>query len=718
MNQTNYSAITIDASNISNLTDDESRFNDSNIEEMIANSNKIVTLTHQALTLLSEKKFADAAETFQGIIELLPQSEESPFQVNYQTSLMYCNLALCYFYQDDLAAVQQALQDASTTLDFTRNFKNEQCRRLYLKILCNFIILFVKTKDPENIESVLDLVKKFLSEEKNARRRAQYIIQIIYLLYRTDSLIQYNGWQFESDEASLSSESQGVLMIVRAMNYQYTNQPDKASDLFFDALSLWERLGDFPMRLIILRHLLNMYQNKKDTLQKLIDYYNSLLEESGLAESNLNVVFESFDDKIAIIKDLSRFFMELENSNMVNIDRIRYEMDPSTIKLWARLALRNSIIMIARTKNEARIKKMPQTFNSDFGSQNNQQKRTGTFTQDSRVYQSGFQRPNSIDQRRDPNTPLNRSVERYRNIIMSPMYNDVLKNLSQTLSMVEKEESFSVLESLGEHHFLQNFRKQADMVFTRLNKRMAKFFTGYALQMIQMRALSQTPARINKPDQRMIYGSNVSGRNPDIPLLPARPITPLRSQTFVKQDSNLILKARQFVSNGGYLLKLNLTSNGQMNKFMKVLNYDTIRWGKKEAYLRNAKTCHSYQLSEVWGVVYGKCTNTFKRSINCGLEPWLCFSIIFKKRSVDFYCSEDSINYWYIGLAELVKQNRSEHSFVLTPGKFFWRKLKMVMIAVATMDIPEATLKKAKRSLSFSKAVVLCGIKLKEKGKL
>ena len=47
-------------------------------------------------------------------------------------------------------------------------------------------------------------------------------------------------------------------------------------------------------------------------------------------------------------------------------------------------------------------------------------------------------------------------------------------------------------------------------------------------------------------------------------------------------------------------------------------------------------------LNEIRGITYGKCTENFQVSKSARkVEPWLCFSIIFKKRSLDIYCSEN-----------------------------------------------------------------------------
>lgn len=90
------------------------------------------------------------------------------------------------------------------------------------------------------------------------------------------------------------------------------------------------------------------------------------------------------------------------------------------------------------------------------------------------------------------------------------------------------------------------------------------------------------------------------------------------------------------------LVKFNLTSRGYLKKFFKVINGTALRWAKKESSLNNIKNCHSYMLNEIRGITYGKCTVNFLNSKSARkVEPWLCFSIIFKKRSLDIYCSEN-----------------------------------------------------------------------------
>ena len=47
------------------------------------------------------------------------------------------------------------------------------------------------------------------------------------------------------------------------------------------------------------------------------------------------------------------------------------------------------------------------------------------------------------------------------------------------------------------------------------------------------------------------------------------------------------------------------------------------------------------------------------KSYNKELETWLCFSLIMKTRSMDFYAEPDQINCWVIALSEEIKRRNS-----------------------------------------------------------
>ena len=48
-------------------------------------------------------------------------------------------------------------------------------------------------------------------------------------------------------------------------------------------------------------------------------------------------------------------------------------------------------------------------------------------------------------------------------------------------------------------------------------------------------------------------------------------------------------------------------------------------------------------MDEVSDIIYGKKSKVMMKKYNESLEPWLCFSIVLKKRTLDFYCPKNTV---------------------------------------------------------------------------
>ena len=55
------------------------------------------------------------------------------------------------------------------------------------------------------------------------------------------------------------------------------------------------------------------------------------------------------------------------------------------------------------------------------------------------------------------------------------------------------------------------------------------------------------------------------------------------------------------------------------------------------------------------------------KGYNKKLENYLCFSLILKLRSLDFYCEPDKIDFWVIALSNETK-NKNSKAYCLRPG--------------------------------------------------
>ncbi|KAL4492959.1 hypothetical protein ABPG72_020738 [Tetrahymena utriculariae] len=177
------------------------------------------------------------------------------------------------------------------------------------------------------------------------------------------------------------------------------------------------------------------------------------------------------------------------------------------------------------------------------------------------------------------------------------------------------------------------------------------------------------------------------------------------SQTLKQQKrvDTLINNAYKYVMVGDYLLKCNKTTNGRLQKFFQLAPDSTLRWTSRERNINKKDKIQYYCMQDVKGVLYGKHTDVLQKPFNKKLEPWLCFSLVLKSRTLDFYCEKDQINRWLFALSEETKR-KNPTAFVLKPSQVLWRKMKMILYH-HFVD-PHLTSKERKVKHSFVKAII------------
>ncbi|CAD8160600.1 unnamed protein product [Paramecium octaurelia] len=144
------------------------------------------------------------------------------------------------------------------------------------------------------------------------------------------------------------------------------------------------------------------------------------------------------------------------------------------------------------------------------------------------------------------------------------------------------------------------------------------------------------------------------------------------------KNVSLLNAAYRTVMLGDQLTKCNKSSNGRIERFFILANDGTFRWAQNSKHINDPKSVNSYSVSDIRGLLYGKATDVLRKSYNDKLEPWLCFSLVMKTRSMDFYTQELQINAWVMAMSEEIKR-RNPSAFVITPGKMLWRKIKLIL---------------------------------------
>ena len=82
-----------------------------------------------------------------------------------------------------------------------------------------------------------------------------------------------------------------------------------------------------------------------------------------------------------------------------------------------------------------------------------------------------------------------------------------------------------------------------------------------------------------------------------------------------------------------------------------------ICWGG----LGSKKLSKSRKVSEALGIIYGARTSTFERRSKILDNEWMCFSIIFTNRTLDFSALDDEVlKNWFLGLQGCICKDKDE----------------------------------------------------------
>ena len=688
---------------------------ESRVENSLLMHNVLLKHLHKAYESADENKFEEAIVQFQACLDHTISSFQPIETKCFYMSLNLSNISICYFKLKNFDLAEEFLHKASEALEFPKYFNNQDLRMLYLRILANFIVLKVRRRNLDEVTEVVNLIQNFIETEPDHYKRANYVMWVIRILFGTDSFIQFAENPDKRAREHLSLYSSGVLKFLVGYGYELQNNFDRASEIYFQSLEQWQHIEDNVMCLLTLNHLLNLYKDIEQTYASLKAYADNIRIEGERKNPNFGQIYEDYECRLDIVKELTQYFQTGEQQNMEINYETRQINNINQIKIIIKIGIRQSIYWASKQG----ISGTPT--NRSFNVSKN---KTANYTNLMALNKlpapiSGSQNPRARDmsEPRMGQKPFLSNVDNRNNFSPSPLsprnqkrtlpsyYSDIIESLQKVLGMLENETSQQLINSLAMHPFIVNTKVKISLNlevicfgtaryifkiafnklygFAKLKQRAPgkKVLTIGALQTSQLDNSDNTSAYIREQNQRGQRISNIT-RN------------------------HVSEAAKIFVTRGNTLIKLNYTSRGKMRKFMRVFNNTQLRWADKELYISNTNICHAKQFNEIRGIIYGARTKTFKKSSNRDLEPWLCFSIILQRRTVDFYAAEDTIDLWYIGLSEFLKP-LNPSAYCLRKGKFYWRKLYFVMRFLVESKTPKKQLKKVKAEISFCKTILL-----------
>ena len=205
--------------------------------------------------------------------------------------------------------------------------------------------------------------------------------------------------------------------------------------------------------------------------------------------------------------------------------------------------------------------------------------------------------------------------------------------------------------------------------------------------------------KIRKFIMHQIYGIFFKG------LSKKSQIKALNDMKKMNTISPLVSKCYKIILSGDYLIKCNNSSNGRIRKFFKLDVSGKLLIANKEIYIDNATKNREINLEDVQALIYGKSSINLLKLYNKPLESYLCFSIEYKNKYIDFYCTDEQIKPWIIGLSKEIKK-KNPLAFTMNPGRLIWRgfRLRVLEIYKKTME-KEGKIKKFNHQ-DFTKAIL------------
>ena len=77
--------------------------------------------------------------------------------------------------------------------------------------------------------------------------------------------------------------------------------------------------------------------------------------------------------------------------------------------------------------------------------------------------------------------------------------------------------------------------------------------------------------------------------------------------------------------------------------------------------------------------MFGKSSEALHKECNKSLEPWKCFSLVFQKRTLDLYCSEEKdLDIWLPGITASLHGFFNKPNIPITlysPGRVLWKRM-------------------------------------------
>ena len=578
---------------------------------------RYVTLNRQGCEFIQERNYKSALVIFQKCYDLCNNYLKDDLkQIN---SLI--NISICHYYNGNFSESYTVINKAKILYDslyiHNSNISNNQKTQLTLKLFINSSLANLSINNFNESKNDIIYLISIIKKEPDIEKQFLYYKNIIYSLFKIDSLLNYDSSQ--NNNLNQGEENMEPNKIINNLMKGFIhslkeNDVGVLLDIFKEAASKYKKLNDGNgYYFSLFYHYLILYDLQKnnyneieiDDIKKKISICNNKLIGNEMMnqfkEKDVNELLNEFKEKISCACDIYQLLENLEKElndklDGFNKERSNYLSDDENNLSYSHLLDKSHLVTNEKINSPVFVKLLLK-FSLNF--LENQKK--------------------AIAENNDDINNKNNMIENYESLI------------EEVKIMNKKIESKEInIENIPLHQLDKEMINSLKQLFDNL------IYIRY--KSILHHAFKKYRSKVRK----------------------------IKNAKIIKKIINFLSYHRDKLIEGLNLIKINYKSNGFKTHF-----YD-IDETKLTFNIRKTETNNSISKSylfenDIIKIQYGiKSLNLRKkllakdkdldmlRLLRC---PWRFLSIITRSRSIDFYCDDEQINTMFYGMKSLLIDN-------------------------------------------------------------
>ena len=523
--------------------------------------------------------------------------------------------------------------------------------------------------------SIIDIKKIFglINIEKNIKKKLLFIKNVIYSLFKVDSLLYINS------ENNLLNNNKNLIKNKVFDNYSYINDYEKIKNNIYE-----KNLNN--IEIIMNDFLVSLkYNNNMILLNSFIENGKKYKENN-----NLNGFYFCIFNQYLIICN----YIISEISEKANIEN-NYESHLKELK--NRLYICNEHLIGKKIFSQIDDKnKEILNFIQEFNDKMECSRKIFTLLKNIENELSNKIRDIHIEKDYSPSIVKLALLYSLKNLYKKQKYYEIEINKNNKNKNKKKENEDYQIEIYKNIKNTNNLIKELEKLLKKIKN------YEIDLSLIQSKQISSNiliNIKILFKNVIFIYYKSILYKSFHKYM---KIIQIIKMREIYKNADKFLSKNYMKIIGGMNLVKINYGSKGYKTHFYS-LDPDNNTFLVKEVEIKKNPTFRYNLFKDITKIMFGIKTANLKNkltgqkdedneSIKLLRFPWRILSFITKKRSLDFYCNDNQLNNWFYGLKLFTNENHVGYKMIST-HKFVLLKIKFKMVMKLKQAIKEGEIR-------------------------